>query len=892
MSDAGPNLPQGATSWWNDAAVYGDLDACADVLDREIVIGITSHGKRTKSWPCHGFTVGQLVATATTHKAGQKDGQAILQGELVGVDRKADAVTKCHLMMLDCDSGDDMDSVRDRIQQLGLFAVIWTTHSHGATQTEIVRDRLTKKDAADIEGAKAYLRREKGYTDAVLAGATCVAENKHLEAGPSFIVGHAPLQKFRILLVLSEPFDFSEGDSHRARKKEWENKLEEVSAWFGVRFDRSCVDPSRLMYMPSHPPGAEFYAVDVVAGESLDLNKVPGNRLLAFAKNDRAFDVGSNEFKTPWLRVWLAKNAEVFLVEDFFHAHGEYRGAASDGGQCFKCPNDGAHSNAGNSADSGFYCLNPGSGHTATKFVAKCKHNSCSDLDGWRLLDLVVSDLGLSEADLVKFCDEGLRPEEPPPEPGSYVAEAEAMKKKREAEGAVDYVSAAVYEEAHIKKAMQALNDEWAMVALGTNLRIIQIPKVIGDTPEFRSTEAWRGLLANKKINVPGGEEGQFKAVPASKLWNEWPGRKTFDRGVIFAPGVTDAKKIPGKYNLWTGWPVPADPKASCDLFDAHLLDNVCQGEQEKYDFLLMFCADIFQNPGDKKGSALVLRGLGGTGKSTLGEYMLAALGRYGVPLTSKKQVAGDFNAIQESKVLVVCEEAFFSGDHEANNALKNMITSKRIVIERKGIDAYETDNHARYIIISNEDAVVKAVLGERRYMVLDCGAAHRKDEEYFTALRDQMDNQGGLAAWVHKLLTYKPPEGRSWSWLRNPPMTEGLREQIELNMTPEDEWFINTIRTGKIAGFGSAGIEFDEDADTFVETGKLLSAWEMALNPQGHDRKRATGAHVRKLAQRYWVVRGDGRAGDGAERHRGFYVANLVECRAKLAAMGVDGFE
>jgi hypothetical protein len=898
---------------YGDAVIHGDI--ADEVRYRTLVLGISLKGAKTKpgEWQNSKITVEDLIDLLAIHEEGAKDGKCLLQGEVIDGERKAQSMRACSILMLDLDTGEDLPAMLDKIKSLGSFAIVWTTHSHLKPSTSIRKDAVVRfikeKREPTLEDACRYLREVKRYQPHILDQAT-LGPPEHTKEGIQLVVNHAAMPKFRILFVLEKPFVFADYLDNRAANEAWKAKYEAVSDALGAFHDKACCDPSRLMYTPRHGKDATGYEIHVIAGAALDLDNLPKKPASVWediAARDSAVipkeQVQRTEYKTPWLSAWMGKNATLFGAEQFFHAYGEPRNLRNPVGHHFRCPNDDQHTNAGDSQDNGFYAVDAGSGDFAETYIAHCRHDACQDLKIGNFLDLMIVEHGLSEDDLNQFCDEGLREAEPgiPSLPARSSAKVggvgEDDTSDEESESSLEgdeFTTPDVYDEkepkiAHVLRVLKAMNEEWAIVSIKANLRIIQQPLRAGDEPEFRTLETWRGLLAPKKINVPNGDG--WKAERVSKLWFEWPKRLTFSRGVTFAPGVVDPKKIPGQYNLWTGWPVEPNPNASCDLFDAHIFKNLCKGDQEQYDFVIMWCADLYQNPGSKKGSALVLRGGKGVGKSIFGKYMLEALGRYGVSLTSKKQVAGDFNAIQESKVLVVCEEAFFSGDHEANNALKNMITSDKIVIERKGIDAYETANHARYLIISNEETVVQATLDERRYLGLVCGDEHQKDEPYFKAICDQMDN-GGLGAWVHKLQTYQPPEGRSWSWLRNPPMTEGLRDQIALNMTPEDEWFINAIRKGKIAGFGNAGIEFEEDADTFVETEKLLAAWEMALSPQGHDKKRATGAHVVKMARKYWVVLGDGRKGDGGVRRRGFWVGPLRDCREKLAKMGVEEME
>jgi hypothetical protein len=55
-------------------------------------------------------------------------------------------------------------------------------------------------------------------------------------------------------------------------------------------------------------------------------------------------------------------------------------------------------------------------------------------------------------------------------------------------------------------------------------------------------------------------------------------------------------------------------------------------------------------------------------------------------------------------------------------------------------------------VVISNEEWVVAASAGARRFTVFDCGDAHAEDTQYFKAIVDQLE-RGGYEALLHHLL-------------------------------------------------------------------------------------------------------------------------------------------
>ena len=100
-----------------------------------------------------------------------------------------------------------------------------------------------------------------------------------------------------------------------------------------------------------------------------------------------------------------------------------------------------------------------------------------------------------------------------------------------------------------------------------------------------------------------------------------------------FAPGTNST---PGYYNLWKGFPIEAEDMdlkeaaEGCKLFRYHVEEVLCKGNKEHYTFLWAWLADLIRNPGGRKpGSAVVLKGGKGTGKSTLAYPFTKILGQY-----------------------------------------------------------------------------------------------------------------------------------------------------------------------------------------------------------------------------------------------------------------------
>lgn len=233
--------------------------------------------------------LGYLLPTVAEFKRGPKDGPYVMQGTSVGT-RSSKHQDKNYLMILDVDTGSTVNEVGQKIVEAGLLGLIWTTHSFGKSTTEIAEEQFhrwrKKSDRPETdepdqlkEQLRDYLTEAKRYHDRI----TCTlsdAKRRLVDGGMKYVVEHAPMAKLRVMFVLNEPFDFTQGASQKVRIEEWKEAYQRVSNWLGIPFDSSCVDPARLFFLPRVPEGAEFgedkHEIVLFDGEFLDLDTVPG----------------------------------------------------------------------------------------------------------------------------------------------------------------------------------------------------------------------------------------------------------------------------------------------------------------------------------------------------------------------------------------------------------------------------------------------------------------------------------------------------------------------------------------------------------------------------------------------------------------------------------------
>jgi len=343
-----------------------------------------------------------------------------------------------------------------------------------------------------------------------------------------------------------------------------------------------------------------------------------------------------------------------------------------------------------------------------------------------------------------------------------------------------------------IDPALTELNERHAVISsMGGKCRVISEehdfafnrPKI-----EMQTFADFRNRYMHQKVKVGEDKDGNDKFMPKGDWWLKHAHRRQFD-AMVFVPG----QEVEGAYNLWRGFTCEAKP-GQCDLFLNHLRDNICQGVEEHYQYLVTWLADAVQHPNKPGGTAVVMRGKQGTGKSFFAKSVGHLFGQHFLQISNSKHLVGSFNAHLRDCVLLFADEAFYAGDKKGEGTLKALITEEHIVVEKKGIDSEASPNYIHLIMASNSEWVVPVAMDDRRFFVLDTSENHRKDTKYFGAIQDQLDH-GGYEALLHYLMTFDTGKIN----LREAPTTDALNEQKQLNLSPEQSWWYDRLHEGRI---------------------------------------------------------------------------------------------
>jgi hypothetical protein len=169
--------------------------------------------------------------------------------------------------------------------------------------------------------------------------------------------------------------------------------------------------------------------------------------------------------------------------------------------------------------------------------------------------------------------------------------------------------------------------------------------------------------------------------------------------------------------------------------------------------------------------------------------------------------------------------------------------------------------------------------MAERRFCVLDAGADHREDYDFFKAIDAEMNN-GGREALLHYLLDYDLATVN----LRAIPKTTALLDQKLATLTAEQGWWLDLLRSGQLP-HGAKDHRNEAPAallfDHYVRYAGCIGARHKALETQlGIFLRKGLGAELLRSRNRTYVDK-------YGIRHRLSSATILLAC-LPLAARGI----
>ena len=298
-------------------------------------------------------------------------------------------------------------------------------------------------------------------------------------------------------------------------------------------------------------------------------------------------------------------------------------------------------------------------------------------------------------------------------------------------------------------------------------LGILEYPQSFSEPIKLWELREFRAAYAHKKSTVvvlTGNNKRARKVIYWAKYWQESSLKRTIRNGFEFVPREGSSTD---KYNLWRGFDRQVvnesklwidddieDIQAACSKILHHLRENICNGEQQAFDYLLNWCAFLFQKPEQKAEVALVITGLPGIGKGQFSKYLYKMVGQWhSWVIFNGKTLHNRFNSSLNRAKLVILDEVDRNDHKGFDGMIKGMLTEEMKRTEEKYGAVSMQRVFSNYIFLSNNSVAVNIQDRQRRWQCFDAQVPDlNANPRYFDELVHEREN-GGAAAFLALLM-------------------------------------------------------------------------------------------------------------------------------------------
>lgn len=798
-----------------------------------------------------------------------KEGQGIVFGSSIGKARKAKSMENMYAIGLDIDSGTPLARVQEKILKLGLFCIIYTSFNHEKRGLQLKRDDVLQKlkmstdpSLADIQQYLTQYGKAR-YEPEFLKEIEIISPKKQVKDGVIIDLQTPPLEKYRLIFPLAAPVNIVglSKTTHAAALDIWEDKITGLAVkMLGVALDVSCTDPSRIFFVPKHQKDSVNHKILIIQGEPLKFEDITpykkslytanrGIEANPFLEGSAGIDSERPEQVTTAsgydLTAWNTKYGKRLQLATLLETHAPDKlrrtGSEPTGFVSVECPFESEnHTNAGGTGSMVGDALDAGVEH----WVWSCQHDSCQGDNQTKRLAKALDDgwfplSALTDPDsefILRPSDQDIEDEEAEVvEPATDApADAKSGKRAKYSKTATPHpsydISAPLGED--LRTAWATLEQRFAYVSHGGKpvffRRVDPTATAVDRVVETFTHKALIDWHQNRKVPT----KGDGKANAAESYLDH---AKRYS-GVTFAPYPQSCPD--NVYNLFSGFAELQKKNGDKDkakVVKKFLRDVICGGRNDVFKWLWNWLAHMMQRPGEKPGTALVLNGRGGCGKSTFGEMLHAMCAPFSVLASDPEHVVGKFNSHMATAILLVSDEALFAGDPKISGIIKQQTTGRFARIEPKGIDSFEVKSCARYVYIGNPKQVIPIELNgsDRRYLCMTVSDSKVGDTSYFAELNDAIKN-GGLVAIMQELMAYSPAEHdmqADWADVREAPLTTERQQMRMHSLRPAQKVLVEMVNSGELIAQDASGrlvrYELSADAETPIEKATLKAAVE-----------------------------------------------------------------
>ena len=357
---------------------------------------------------------------------------------------------------------------------------------------------------------------------------------------------------------------------------------------------------------------------------------------------------------------------------------------------------------------------------------------------------------------------------------------------------------------------------------------------------EFMKKEDFLNIFESHRtvLTVESASGTRNKDISIGQMFTAHNKSRPFYMGLTFNP---DPKRNdPNIYNSWQGWPIKPI-KGDVQIFLDYAYDVSSNKDDRTFNWSIPWTAQIFLEPHNVLGTAMVHRGEEGIGKSFYAETLAMMMGKHYVKITDFDQVFGTFNAHIEHALLTHFEEAFWAGDRRAEGRFKDHITGITRLINQKNLPMRQCKIYPRTILNTNSRWAVPAGPVARRFAIFDVSEAHQREVEYFGRLAEWRRN-GGIEALLYYFLNDVDITKVD---LRNPPRTMALMENQIATLRGVNRFWFEVLRSAKLPYFHEENDNYHVVRDVLYH---YWLAWCRTVNHKNTISVESFGAQFKEL--------------------------------------------
>jgi hypothetical protein len=302
----------------------------------------------------------------------------------------------------------------------------------------------------------------------------------------------------------------------------------------------------------------------------------------------------------------------------------------------------------------------------------------------------------------------------------------------------------------------------------------------------------------------PNKDIADFFANNKTKMYEE----------IIFSPIKHDESIL----NLWIGNTIKPS-SGSCQIILDFIFQNICNNQEQVYEYLINYLAHMLQKPQEKPGVMIVLLGGQGVGKGTFFDLLESIWKKTTLLVSSIDQVLGRFNGILERNYIVMLDEALFSGDKKAAEKLKSLITEGRVLVENKYASQKSIHSFHRFFAASNKTHFVNVDSDDRRFLFLRVSEFKAQDVKYYGDIRDAFKIESIMGAFVAHLMTR---DISNFNFRQRPKTHEHINQKIQSLYGFERWWHEELTNPRDISAW-------TDSSQNFILSNTLLELYKLS---------------------------------------------------------------